>query len=109
MRVFSALIGKLRRDVKDGYETDFPFIHRTVDSDSGYLEVNVRMVYCAAFYCNANNSKNTITCSWSKFPIKKKAKRQTEEAQPALSASKNDCDPDMRKWQPWVIRELKSL
>ena len=27
------------------------------------------MVYCAAFYCNANSSKTKVTCSWSKFPM----------------------------------------
>ena len=26
------------------------------------------LVYCAAFDCNANSSKNKVTCSWSKFP-----------------------------------------
>ena len=25
------------------------------------------MVYCAAFYCNTNNSENKIACSWLKF------------------------------------------
>ena len=47
---------------------DFSFIHRTVDSDSGCLEASIRMVYCAAFYCNANSSKKKVTCSWFKFP-----------------------------------------
>ena len=27
------------------------------------------MDYCAAFDCNANSSKNKVTCSWSKFPV----------------------------------------
>ena len=71
MHMFSAFIGKLQRDVTDDNEVlrdwDFPFIHRTVDSDSGCLEVRVRMVYCAAFYCNANSSKNKVICSWSNF------------------------------------------
>ena len=26
------------------------------------------MVYCAAFYCNANSSQNKATRSWFKFP-----------------------------------------
>ena len=26
------------------------------------------MVYCAAFDCNENSSKNKVTCSWFKFP-----------------------------------------
>ena len=42
---------------------DFPFIHHTVDSDSGCLEAIVIMVYYAAFDCNANSSKNKVTCS----------------------------------------------
>ena len=53
MHIFSTLIDKLRRDVIDDKEVqrdvDFPFIHRTVDSDSGCLEASARMVYCAAF------------------------------------------------------------
>ena len=27
------------------------------------------MVYCAAFGCNANSSKNRVTCSWFKFAM----------------------------------------
>ena len=72
MHIFTALIGKLRRDVTNDMEVlrhwDFPFIHRTVDSDSGCLEARVIMVYCAVFHCNANSSKNKVTCSWLKFP-----------------------------------------
>ena len=80
---FLALIDKLRRDVTDDKEIlrhcDFPFIHRAVDNDSCCLEASVRMVYCAAFDCNANIGKNKVTCSWFKFPteptlFKKKAK-----------------------------------
>ena len=73
IHIFPALIGKLRRDVNDDKEVlrdwDFPFIYRTVDSDSGCLEANVRMVYCAGSDCNANSSKNKVTCSWFKFPM----------------------------------------
>ena len=84
------LISKLRSDVNDDKEVlrdwDFQFIHRTVDSDSGCLQASVRMVYCVAFYCNANSSKNKVTCSWSKFPMEptlfKKSKCQAEETQP---------------------------
>ena len=69
--MFHAPTGKLRRDVNHDKEVlrdwNFPFIHRTVDSDTGCLEANVRMVYCAAFGYNAN-SKNVVTCSWFKFP-----------------------------------------
>ena len=72
MYIFPAVIGKLRRDVTDIKEVlrnwDFPFNQGTVDSDSGCLEASVRMVYCAAFDCNANRSKNAVTCSWFKFP-----------------------------------------
>ena len=86
MHIFPALIGKLRRD------WDFPFIHRTVDSDSGCLEVSDMMVYCAAFDCNANSSKNKVTCSWFKFPTEptffKKRKRQADEVQSSLLASR---------------------
>ena len=53
MHIPPALIGKLRRDVNDDKDVlrdwDFPFIHRTVDSDSGCLEASVRMIYCAEF------------------------------------------------------------
>ena len=62
MHIFPVLIGKLRRDVTDDKEVlrnmDFPFIHRTVDSDSSCLEVSIRRVYFVAFDCNANSSKN---------------------------------------------------
>ena len=61
MHIFPALISKLRRDVNDDKEVlrdwGFPFIHRTVDSNSGCLDASVGMVYCAAFYCNTNSSK----------------------------------------------------
>ena len=60
MHTFPALI-----DVTDDKEVlrdwDFPFI----DSDNGCLESSVIMVYCAAFDCNTNSSKNKVTCSWS--------------------------------------------
>ena len=49
------------------------------------------MVYCAAFDCNANSSKNKVTCSWPKFPTEKtlfEKKLQANEAQPALLASR---------------------
>ena len=72
MHIFPALIGKLRRDVTGDKEMlrdgDFPFTHRTVDSNSGCLEPSVKMVYCAAFDCNANSSNTKVTCSWFKFP-----------------------------------------
>ena len=39
MNIFSAIIGKLQREVTDDKEVlrdcDFPFIHRTFDSDNG--------------------------------------------------------------------------
>ena len=86
---------------------DFPFIHRTVDSDGGCLEANVIMVYCAAFDYNANSSKDRAKCSWFKFPteptLSKTSKLQTDEAQPALLARKKtcfDCDPDQRRRSP---------
>ena len=51
MHIFTTIIGKLQCDVTDDKEVlrdrDFPFIHRTVDSDSGCLEASVRMVYCS--------------------------------------------------------------
>ena len=72
MHIFSALIGKLCCDVNDDKEVlqywDFPFIHLTVDSDSGCLEASVKMVYSVAFYCNANSSKIKVTYSWFQFP-----------------------------------------
>ena len=49
MHIFPAIFGKLRRDVNDDKEVlqdrDFPFIHHTVDSDSGCLEEGVRMFF----------------------------------------------------------------
>ena len=73
MHIFPALIGKLLRDVNDDKEVlrdwNFPFIHRTSNSNSSYLEVSVRMVYCVAFDCNANSSKIKVTCRWFKFPM----------------------------------------
>ena len=50
------------------------------------------MIYCAAFDCNVNSSKNKATCSWFKFPTErtffKKRKRQADEVQPSLLASR---------------------
>ena len=50
------------------------------------------MVYCAAFNCNANSSKNKATCSWFKFPTEptlfRKSKRQADKTQPALLTSR---------------------
>ena len=72
MHIFPMLINKLRRDITDDKEVlrdwDFPLIYHTVDSDSNCLEVSIIMVYCVAFYCNENSSKNKATCSWFKFP-----------------------------------------
>ena len=86
MHIFPALIGKLRRDVTNDKEVlldrDFPFIHRTVDNDTGCLEASIRMVYCAAFDCKANRSKNKITCTrcgWFKFPGEPGAKISLKE------------------------------
>ena len=50
------------------------------------------MVYCVAFDCNVNSSKNKITCSWfnslwSKLDLKKQI--QVDKAQPALLALGN--------------------
>ena len=44
-------------------------IHHTIVSNSSCLETSVRMVYCVAFNCNANSSKNRVICSWFKFPM----------------------------------------
>ena len=70
MHIFPVLIGKLRCDITADKEVlrdwDFPFIHRTVDSDSDCSEACVRLVYSAAFNCNANSSSRA-RCSWSKF------------------------------------------
>ena len=70
---------------------DIPFIHRTVDSD--------RMTYCALFDCNANSSKNKVTCSWFQFRteptlfLKSKLRRNTVGF--ARSEKTHfDCDPD---------------
>ena len=73
MHIFPVLIGKLRHNVNDDKEVlrdwDFPFIYLTIDSESGCLEANVRMVYCMAFDCNANSSKNKITYRWLNFSM----------------------------------------
>ena len=67
MHIFPMLIGKLRCDATDDKEVlqdwNFTFIHHTVDSNSSCLEASIIMVYCAAFDCNANNSKNKVRCS----------------------------------------------
>ena len=93
----NALIRKLRFDVNDVKEVlrdwDFPFIHLTDNSHSGCLEASVKMVYCAAFDCNTNSSKNRVTRNWFKFSTEPtlflKSKLQADEAQTALLASKN--------------------
>ena len=50
------------------------------------------MVYCAAFDCNANSSKNKVTCSWFKFPTEltlfKKANVKPTKHRQALLASR---------------------
>ena len=51
MHIFPALTGKLRRDITDDKEVlrdwDFPFVHRTVDSDSSCLEASVNGLLCS--------------------------------------------------------------
>ena len=73
MLIFPVIVSKLRLDITDDKEVirdwDFPFIHCTINSDSSCLETSVRMVYCATFDCNANSSKNTVTCSWFRIRI----------------------------------------
>ena len=58
------------------------------------------MIYCAVFYCNANSSKNKVTCSRSKFPTEptsfKKSKRQADKAQSALLASRKLVSTEIR-------------
>ena len=98
---------------------DFPFIHRTVDSNSGCLEASVIMVYCAAFDCNANSSKNKVTYAVglsslrSKLCLKKQTSNRRRTAGFACFEKISDCDPDQRfmaeKVQLWVILVLKSL
>ena len=48
------------------------------------------MVYCAAFDCNVNSSKNRVTCSWFKchteLTLFKKSKRQADKTEPTLFA-----------------------
>ena len=50
------------------------------------------MVHCTAFDCNVNSGMNKVRCSWFKFPSEptlfNKRKRQTDEAQLALLASR---------------------
>ena len=61
MHIFPAIICNLRRDITDDKEVlrdwDFPLIHHTIDRDSSCLEVNVIMVYFAAFDCNGSTNK----------------------------------------------------
>ena len=112
------LIGNLQRDVTDDKavlrDWDFPLIHLTAESDSGCLETSIRIVYCAAFDCNVNSSKSEVTCSWLKFltePIlfKKNFKPTKHSRLSSLRENLFRCDPDQRRWQPWVILVLKSL
>ena len=35
------------------------------------------MVYCGAFYCNANSRVNKITCSWLKLPTEPTLSRRS--------------------------------
>ena len=119
MHIFPMLISKLRRDVTCDKEVqvdwDYPFIHFTIDSDRVCLEASIRMVYCAAFDCNANSSKNKVTCSWFKLPkeptVFKKAniKQQSTAGFARFEKTCFDCDPDQIRWQPWVILVQKSL
>ena len=89
MHISPALTDKLRRDVTGDKEVlrdwDFPFIQRC-------LEASTRMVYCVAFDCNANSSKNKVACSWFKFlkepTLFLKSKSQADETQPALFPSR---------------------
>ena len=50
------------------------------------------MIYCVAFDCSANSSKNRVTCSWLKVPTEptlfKKSKLQADGTQPSLLASR---------------------
>ena len=73
------------------------------------------MVYFAALYCNANIGKNKVTCSVVVL-VPYGAKKQTSSRRSIASFAFArfdktcfDCDPDQRRWQPWVILVLKSL
>ena len=94
---------------------DFPFIHRSVDSDSSCLEGTVGMVYCEAFDCNANSSKNKVTCSWFKFPTEptlfKRANVKTTKHSRLCSLRENlfRLRSEPEKVQSWVILVLKYL
>ena len=61
-------------------------------SDSSCLETSVRMVYCAAFDCNANSSNNRSNesglSSLQSQLCFNKSKLQADEAQSALLASR---------------------
>ena len=113
MHIFSAIIGKLRRDVTDDKallrDWNFPCIHHNVDSGGGCLEASVRMVYCAAFDCSANSSKNTVTCSWFKFPTEptlfKKANVKPTKHSQLCSLRENlfRLRSGPEKLQPWLI------
>ena len=74
MHIFPVHMCNLRCDINDDKEVvrdwDFPFIQHTIDSDSSCLEASIRMVYCVAFNCNANGSKNRVMFSWFTFPTK---------------------------------------
>ena len=119
MHIFPVIINKLRRDVTDDKEVlrdwDFPFIHRTVDSNSGCLEASDIIVYCAAFDCNANSSKNKVACSWFKFPteptlFKKENVKPTKHSR-LCSLRENLFQLRSRPEtvQPWVIWVPNSL
>ena len=45
------------------------------------------MVYCAAFDCNVNSSKNKVTCSWFMFPTEPTLFKK-ENVKPALLTSR---------------------
>ena len=108
MHIFPALIGKLRRDFTVDKEVlrdwNFPFIHH---SYSGCLEASVIIVYCAGFDCNANSSKNKVTCSWFKVPMEPALlkKRSSRRSTAGFARSKKtcfNCYPDQRRCSPWL-------
>ena len=63
------------------------------------------MVYCAAFDCNANSSKNKVTCRWFKFPMeltlfkkRQMSRRQSTAGFARFEKTCFDCGPDQRRW-----------
>ena len=105
---FPAIIGKLRRDVTDDKEVlrgwNFPFIRRTVDSDSGWF--SERHSFVMQTVVRIKQHVVGLSSLRSQLCFKKQTSSRRNTA--GFEKTYFDCDPDQRRWQLWVILVLKS-